>query len=185
VTGNRINARGVYAVTLLLAAVWTAMAALAPAIETLLIRSGSARMAVYVAVLLDAIYGHVCHQIAGRSIYLAAGPMAVCARCFGIYSGYLAGLAVYPFVRALDRIETPRRLWLALGLAPTFIDFVAGLFGVIHNNLASRAVTGLAAGVTLAFYTLPGIIALFGDLVTWVKDGRSARVQISVAHHIR
>src|SRR5882672_9653307 len=59
--------------------------------------------------LLAHVYRRVCHQIGDRSFHIAGHPFAVCARCFGIYVGYLAGLIVYPFARSLTQTELPRR----------------------------------------------------------------------------
>ncbi|HEX8687524.1 MAG TPA: hypothetical protein VF654_13540, partial [Pyrinomonadaceae bacterium] len=38
--------------------------------------------------------------------------LAVCARCFGLYVGALAGVAAYPLARPLVRRDMPGRAWL-------------------------------------------------------------------------
>ena len=114
--------------------------------------------------LLAQTYGRVCHQIDERSFHVAGHALAVCARCFGIYIGYLAGLIVYPFARPLTQTELPRRSWLFAALAPIAIDFAGGYLGIIENTLASRALTGLIAGAAVAFYTLPGLVSLAASL---------------------
>ena len=110
--------------------------------------------------LLSYTYGRVCHQVADRSFHVAGHPFAVCARCFGIYVGYLAGLIVYPIARSLTETELPHRRWLIIALLPVAVDFVGGYLGIFENTLASRALTGMIAGVAGAFYTLPGLVSL-------------------------
>ena len=44
----------------------------------------------------------VCHQVPDRCFALGGHPLAVCGRCLGIYAGFAAGLALYPFVRGLS-----------------------------------------------------------------------------------
>ena len=44
----------------------------------------------------------VCHQLPERSFHFAAGPIAVCARCLGLYAGAVAGLFV-PVARMVAR----------------------------------------------------------------------------------
>ena len=114
--------------------------------------------------LLSYAYGRVCHQVADRSFHLAGHPLAVCARCCGIYVGYLAGLTVYPIARSLTETELPHRRWLILALLPVAADFAGGYLGIFENTLASRALTGMIAGVAGAFYTLPGLVSLAASL---------------------
>jgi uncharacterized membrane protein len=105
-------------------------------------------------------YGTVCHQVSDRSFHVDGRPLAVCARCFGIYAGYLVGLTAYPLARRLDRTDTPRRAWLALALVPVAVDLIGGVIGAFENTHASRFATGALAGAAAAFYTLPGLVAV-------------------------
>jgi uncharacterized membrane protein len=105
-------------------------------------------------------FGLVCHQLGGRSFHVAGEPFAVCARCFGLYAGALAGAAAYPLVRPLARRDFPRRAWLLASAAPTTLDFALGFFGVWENTHASRLLTALPLGVALAFCAVPGLVDL-------------------------
>ena len=120
-------------------------------------------------------YSRVCHQIADRSFHIEGYPLAVCSRCFGIYSGYVLGLVVYPFSRPLTRTETPRRIWLLLALAPLAIDFAGDWAGVFDNTMLSRALTGLMAGAAGAFFTLPGFVSLASTTSRTPKEEYSGR----------
>jgi uncharacterized membrane protein len=114
--------------------------------------------------LIAHAYGRVCHQIEDRSFHIGGHPLAVCARCFGIYIGYLAGLIVYPLSKPLAGTELPHRSWLIAALLPLAVDVAGGFLGIFENTLASRALTGLIAGVAGAFYTLPGLVSLAASL---------------------
>ena len=141
---------------------WAAAAAVAAGLVGLivaapLLRAGGALAAA------DAVYrgfGLVCHQLGERSFYVSGFQLAVCARCFGLYAGALAGVAAYPLIRPLSRRDSPARWWLAAAAVPTSVDFALGLLGVWENTHASRFLTALLLGVALAFYVVPGLVDL-------------------------
>ncbi len=102
----------------------------------------------------------VCHQMPERAFWLAGHPLAVCARCFGIYAGFGAAVLLYPLSRRLQRTQTPRREWLALALAPTVLDFTLGITGLWANTHSSRFLTGAWLGAWAAFYVGPGAVEI-------------------------
>lgn len=106
----------------------------------------------------DVIAGHwlrwfyrpACHQISDRCLDLGFGPMAVCARCAGLYLG---GTLALLWITIRDRSCRPRPRWLAVVAAPTILDFVAGQVGLpSFGNWARFAVAmplGFLAGIYL------------------------------------
>ena len=112
------------------------------------------------AFVLYEMFGRVCHQIPGRAFYIEGQPLAVCARCTGIYFGFAAGVVVYPLVRSLGRGDTPARKWLLLAAVPTLLDFALGFFGILENTQWSRSLTGALLGAVAAFYVVPGLMDL-------------------------
>ena len=100
----------------------------------------------------------VCHQNGERSFHVSGFPLAVCARCFGLYVGGAVGILLYPLVRSLKRRETPARVWLLVAALPTTIDFALGLFGIWPNTHLSRFVTASLLGVVAAFFIVPGML---------------------------
>ena len=103
----------------------------------------------------------VCHQMPERAFWIAGHPLAVCARCTGIYAGFALAVLLYPLVaRRLSSRGTPRREWLILALAPTTIDFTLGITGLWVNTHLSRALTGAWLGAWLAFYVVPGVLEI-------------------------
>jgi uncharacterized membrane protein len=106
-------------------------------------------------------FAAVCHQIPERSFQLLGHPLAVCARCAGLYAGFAAGVLLYPLVRPLGARQAPAREWLFAAAAPTVLDFSLGLFGVWENTHLSRSLTGALLGAAAVFYVLPGLVDLF------------------------
>ena len=111
----------------------------------------------------EAAYGAfalVCHQMDERSFHLAGFKLAVCARCFGLYAGALAGALLYPLARPLVRRDLPARGWLLAAAVPTSVDFVLGFSGLWENTHESRFLTASLLGVVVAFYFVPGMVDL-------------------------
>jgi uncharacterized membrane protein len=106
---------------------------------------------------LYTFFGYVCHQIPERSFHIHEFPFAVCTRCFGFYFGFLSGLGVYPFFRALDNTEPFPRFWLFLAIVPMGIDWSLGFFGIWENTDVSRALTGLIPGFACAVFIVPAL----------------------------
>jgi uncharacterized membrane protein len=81
----------------------------------------------------------VCHQRPERSFWIFGVPVAVCARCLGIYLGAAIGL----FLR------TSRRLAIQLLMAAAILnllDVVTELMGLHNNWMAVRFALGIALG---------------------------------------
>lgn len=139
---------------------WGATLSVAGALVGLIVAAPILRAAGDVAAA-RAIYtgfSAACHQIAARSFQLDGFQLAVCARCFGLYVGALAGVAAYPLVRPVTRRDAPDRRWLILAAIPTSVDFALGYFGVLENTHWSRFLTALLLGVVSAFYLVPGLV---------------------------
>ncbi len=124
-------------------------------------------------------FATVCHQLPGRSFYLAGHPLAVCARCTGLYAGLAASLLLFPLVRSLRSRETPARLWLFIAAAPTAIDFSLSLFGIWQNTHLSRFVTGALLGAVAAFFIVPGLVDLSRTnwRLVWGRDSARPPLQ--------
>jgi len=113
--------------------------ALAALAYPLLIASGCTLSALGI----HTFFSHICHQASERSFFLVGTPLAVCARCIGIY----AGAAVGAFLR-VERALAIKALWttLALNIVEAATEY-AGLHG---NWLVVRALLGFALGAAVA-----------------------------------
>jgi len=93
-------------------------------------------------------YGPLCHQLAGRSVELAGEPLAVCARCTGLYFGGLLGLVGAVLAGWGVRSPGPRRIWLLWALLPTALDAVLKILGNVPR-MGVALPAGLALGAFL------------------------------------
>jgi uncharacterized membrane protein len=88
----------------------------------------------------------VCHQLPDRSILINELPMAVCARCFGIYLGGF-------FIFVLGWIKQSYKQW------PKWVYFVAAVLCIIeiltehlnfyHNLFELRLLSGFILGILI------------------------------------
>lgn len=153
------NIKLIYLLLLTLAICWS--------IATLLPAYWAANGNYLWAIMARQCFAPLCHQLTERSFYLWHQPLAVCARCSGIYAGLVVGLLIYPLWplwRNLADEQIPQRIWLLVALAPTTIDFLLGWTGLWANTHYSRAFTGLLAGIGLAYFLLPALVSVFQDL---------------------
>ncbi len=141
----------VYVSTLLAVLIWLALIVAAPLLVS--------REHYFSSLVIYRSFSAVCHQMPERSFELFGYPLAVCARCTGIYAGFLLGLFIYPLARRLDDDTLPERRWLLLAAAPMLLDFAGNAVGLFTNSFTSRTITGLIAGAATAFYILPGLVA--------------------------
>jgi uncharacterized membrane protein len=86
-------------------------------------------------------FAAVCHQRPERSFVLWGAPLAVCARCTGIYAGAVLG--------SLLRLRTQTALFIGgAALAVNAIDVASEMIG-LHGNLPwLRLALGMMLGAT-------------------------------------
>lgn len=115
----------------------------------------------------DAVGYAVCHQIDARSFHLDGQPMPLCARCSGMYLGFLTGLAFLALTRRRVAGMPSLKVLLVLGLlgllfAVDGINSYLQLFpnapGLYppHNTL--RLLTGSGVGLAIAAVLYPAFI---------------------------
>jgi uncharacterized membrane protein len=135
--------------------------------------AGGAALAAAAPVLhspgIHALFHPLCHQQPARSFWMAGAPMAVCARCLGIYIGTAIGLSVSAFrFSALASSTRPGAWRLKLGtflaaLALLAAEVLTERMGLRPAWAVGRMLTGLLAGAA----TSP----LLGDaLERWLLD---------------
>jgi uncharacterized membrane protein len=71
----------------------------------------------------------VCHQLPARTFHLPAGPLAVCARCLGLYLGAVAGgLTAIVMGGGVARHSSAARAFLAAAALPTALTMIGEWF---------------------------------------------------------
>jgi len=102
-------------------------------------------------------YSSICHQIPSRSFFFFGHPLAVCARCFGIYTGFLAGTVFYPMVRGFSALRLPKiKLFMIISL-PIVLDTLGNFFDIWRSSNFFRFVSGFIWGTILPIYFITGI----------------------------
>jgi len=104
-----------------------------------------------------AIFSPTCHQIPSRCFYAFGYPAAVCARCLGIYSGFLLGVLIFPIVKGFSTPIMPKVKTFILISIPIIADTAANILGVWTSTHWVRFIAGILWGFILPFYFLAGL----------------------------
>jgi uncharacterized membrane protein len=110
--------------------------------------------------LIRYFFAPACHQISSRSFICFGYPLAVCARCTGLYAGFIAGVVMFPFLKAIGSEKTPRPWVLGAGILPMIVEWTWSHAAGSASTNALRAVSGGVAGAAVAFWVLPAVFQL-------------------------
>jgi uncharacterized membrane protein len=91
-----------------------------------------------------ACFASLCHQLPERSFQVWGNPVAVCARCFGLYFGFWFGLLLVPSLKTFTRLFLAHPRLLVLFGLPMAIDLL------LANSAASRFISGTVASFPVA-----------------------------------
>lgn len=108
-------------------------------------------------------FGKVCHQYDSRSLHLNEHKFAVCARCSGIYFGFMAGLLIFASLFKSIKIKNPA-LYLFFISIPMIIDILLNYFGIYTSNLFTRTGSGLIFGILSTLIIYPTYQQAFYEL---------------------
>lgn len=103
------------------------------------------------AALLYMLFAPLCHQLRERSFLLLGFPLAVCARCTGIYLGVWLGMLGGICKRASEPgrpMSSPSRRWIVIALALMAVDVATELADLRPPLAGLRLATGLLLGVS-------------------------------------
>lgn len=142
----------IYSVTLIGILAWIGLIFLAP-----YLKSQSSPFSGFVYT----IFSPTCHQIPSRCFYAFGHPLAVCARCLGIYCGFLLGILIFPFMQGFDSPALPKAKTFVLLSIPIALDAAVNLLGVWTSPDWVRFLTGIVWGLILPFYYLAGLSDFF------------------------
>ncbi len=96
----------------------------------------------------EQMFQGVCHQIGDRSFTVNGQAMAVNSRCFGIFSGMLAGWMMIPAIKKqMAGKKWPVWFLLFAGFLQ-IIDYSGNLFALWENSNESRAALGTLFGLS-------------------------------------
>ena len=112
----------------------------------------------FVSDMIYSVYSPLCHQNPSRCFILFGNPLAVCARCLGVYGGFLLGACLYPLFRDLRSLSLPRKAVLIVISMPIVVDTAGNLFLLWMTAGWIRLLTGVLWGSILPFFLIPGIV---------------------------
>ncbi|MFN3394069.1 MAG: DUF2085 domain-containing protein [Candidatus Thermochlorobacter sp.] len=106
---------------------------------------------------LYALFSSVCHQASERCFCIAERPIALCARCVGIYSGVMLAALLFP-----EKWLSRKTLLMLLSIATSVVALDVGLemIGLYHNVKWLRLLTGFMLGIALAPFALVALIEM-------------------------
>lgn len=97
-------------------------------------------------------FGTICHQIPDRSFKINDVQMAVNTRCFGIFSGLLAGWVLIPFLGNLTKEKKWPQVLLGIAVILQISDYTGNMFHVWENTNESRFILGILLGSAASVY---------------------------------
>lgn len=99
------------------------------------------------------VFSWLCHQDASRSFAPGGAVLSLCARCVGVYVGFVLALPVMAMMRFLGRTAG---MWLG----GVFVLQVAVFgFGLIQHGATVRAISGQLFAVGVVYFLFMGIWA--------------------------
>jgi uncharacterized membrane protein len=149
-----------YVVLLSGALLWCALIVVAP-----IFHSSGSRALIGIGDVLYGLFSPVCHQMDARSFHIFGAPLGVCARCSGIYFGFLIGAAFFPLIQDLRRpVQGGWRLG-AVAAIPMLIDVCTELIRIHNPSTITRAITGGWFGLLMPFIVVPGVVIGVEELI--------------------
>lgn len=108
-------------------------------------------------------FSFACHQDPARSFWIAGAPMAVCARCLGIYLGAAAG--------AWLRIARRQALrFLLAAAAVNALDVLTETTGLHGSWVDLRLASGFALGIAIGAVIVGAVLELKACNSAYVRD---------------
>lgn len=108
--------------------------------------------------ILKYIGSFVCHQMAEKTFQVGGQFLPLCARCTGIYSGFLLGIIYQIVTRTRKRDQLPS--WKILTTSVIFIILLIiespiSHFGWERGDNYLRLLLGLLCGLSISILSLP------------------------------
>jgi uncharacterized membrane protein len=115
--------------------------------------------------LIQKAFRVLCHQKPERSFFIFGHQMAVCSRCFAVYSSFLTvGLAFGAWRSLTKRRWEEIPLWsLGVLALPMALDGITQLVGLRESTQALRTITGTLVGAGVGLFVYPFLARAFQE----------------------
>lgn len=155
----------VFAILIILQIFWNVAIITAPVII------GEEGIAGKTGIAIYSFFSPLCHQIDDRCFHIDGNKLAVCSRCFGIYTGFFAGTILYPLIfRGKKFLEMPKLTVFIIPVILMFTDVMLDYAGFFANTFITRTVTGGFIGLISAFYIIPGLLIFVLEIYKYIKE---------------
>ena len=107
---------------------------------------------------MEALYwigGAVCHQLPDRTVLLDGTLLPFCARCTGIYLGFVLSVGYFYVQKRYfgNKLLKGIQIFIAaFCFLPFMLDGMGSYIGIWQSNNLARILTGLPAGVSLPYF---------------------------------
>lgn len=88
------------------------------------------------------LFSHSCHQIPERSFFIKSYQFPICARCTGLYLGYI--IALFNLIKSKKVFKFKASVVFIVVMA---IDGLGQLFKFFESNNKRRFITGFLSGI--------------------------------------
>ncbi len=112
-----------------------------------------------------------CHQYDSRSLHINDHKLTVCARCSGIYFGFLIGLLGFSLIFKKIKIKYPV-LFLFVISIPMILDISLNYLSILSSNIITRLVSGLIFGILSTLIIYPSYQQAFNELFNKYLRGK-------------
>ncbi len=117
--------------------------------------------AAYALPFLNKFYSFACHQNPNKLLTLNSYSTLVCARCAGIYFGFLFSAVIFLFVL---KSHEPKLKYFIFAAIPMLLDVLLYSVGVYHYSKIIALITGLLLGSVGFIYFYDALKKLYYEL---------------------
>ena len=107
--------------------------------------------------LIRFFFSPICHQIPDRSFSMTGRVLPVCARCTGIYLGFLTGLVISLISGRFKKPWEPGRWPLIIMLTINGLEALLPRLNLMQSTMITRCLAGMLLGAVVSFYVLAAV----------------------------
>ena len=116
------------------------------------------------------LFSRICHQNDVHSFHVEGEKFGVCIRCSAIYFGFLVGLLILPVLGALNRIRSPKPMYIIAVIIPMLIDALLNDSGFHISTTMTRLATGFLFGIVMPWCIMPHLLEACSQLLHKKKN---------------
>ena len=116
------------------------------------------------------MFSRICHQNDVHSFHVEGEKFGVCIRCSAIYFGFLVGLLILPVLGALNRMRSPKPMYVIAVIIPMLVDAILNDAGLHISTTMTRLATGFLFGSVMPWCIMPHLLEACSQLLHKKKN---------------